>query len=218
MYGEDELVPISALQHAVFCERQFALIHIERMWEENVYTAEGRILHERVDMTHRESRGISRVEYGMPVRSMKYGLIGKADLVEFQLGRPGSYLRIQPVEFKRGKRKVGHEDRVQLCAQALCLEEMFGTRINDGQFYYLQEHRRTTVEFSTDLRSLTHHVTNRVRELMEEGRTPAAVYDRRKCDRCSLYDRCMPRALAGGGKGVARYVIGQIRRTLREDG
>ena len=216
VYTEDELIPISSLQHLLYCERQFALIHLEQIWEENQFTAEGRVLHERVDVTHHESRRAAKTEYGMAVRSLEYGLIGKADLVEFERCTNGSYMHVQPVEFKRGRNKASDVDRVQLCAQAICIEEMLGIPVETGQFYYLQEHRRSTVEFTVDLRSLTAHAITRARELIETTVAPPANYGARKCDRCSLMDRCMPKALSEGGKSVARYVAAQVRASLRE--
>ena len=216
MFSEDELIPVSALQHALFCERQCALIHIEGLWEENLFTAEGRVLHERVDREHHESRRNRRTEYGMAIRSLEYGLIGKADVVELEKSGRG-YDLVRPVEFKRGKQKDSDIDRVQLCAQALCLEEMFGTAVEEAQFYYLREHRRTSVELVSDLRSRTAELIRRVRELFESRVTPPAVYEKKKCDRCSLYDLCMPKAVNSGGKSVSRYVAYQIRAGLKEE-
>ncbi|WP_103680902.1 CRISPR-associated protein Cas4 [Alkalispirochaeta sphaeroplastigenens] len=217
MFTEDELIPISALQHAMYCERQVALIHIEQLWRENLYTAEGRILHERVDKEHHESRRARRAEYGMAVRSLEHGLIGKADLVEFEKSGTGKYAMIRPVEFKRGKTKPTDMDNVQLCAQALCLEEMFGTGIPEGQFYYLQEHRRSTVAFDQELRDRTQTVIRLVQQLFLSTETPQAEYRKQKCDRCSLYELCMPRATSGGGKRVPRYVANQLRLGLKEE-
>ena len=151
MYTEDDLIQISALQHLHFCERQYALIHLEQAWEENRFTAEGRVLHERVDSERRESRRLFKQEYGMAVRSMQQGLIGKCDLVELWYTKEGNIERVSPVEFKRGKKKADDTDRVQLCAQVLCLEEMFGIAIGSGQFYYLQDHRRCNEEIDEPL-------------------------------------------------------------------
>ena len=217
MFTEDELIPISALQHAMYCERQFALIHIEQLWQENLYTAEGRVLHERVDTEHHESRRSRRTEYAMAIRSLEYGLIGKADLVEFEKSGRNEYPLIRPVEFKRGKTKPNDVDNVQLCAQALCLEEMFRTTVPEGQFYYLQEHRRSTITFDDGIRDQTAEIIRLVHELFQFGDTPPAKYERKKCDRCSLYELCMPRSTTGGGKRVSRYVANQLRAGLKED-
>ena len=145
-WAEEDFIQISALQHALFCERQYALIHIEQIWEENLFTAEGRLLHERVDIEHVEKRRLFKQEFAMPVRSIEKGLIGKCDLVEFYIGTGGTIEEAVPVEFKRGRDKIDDIDRVQLCAQALCIEEMLKINIGQGYFYYLQEHRRTGVE------------------------------------------------------------------------
>lgn len=214
MLSEEDLIPISALQHVMFCERQYALIHVEQLWEENLFTAEGRVLHERVDQVHHEERRNFKVEYGMSIRSMKYGLIGKTDLVEFTKDGDGGYLNIVPVEFKRGRKKESDADRVQLCAQAMCLEEMFSIDIPEGQFYYLQEHRRTTTEFTVELRDRTIEAIERIRQIDASGTVPEAVYRKSTCDRCSLLDLCMPKALNRGGKNVSRYIQNQVRKNI----
>ena len=137
MYTEDDLLPLSGLQHLLFCERQCALIHIEQAWAENRFTAEGRIMHERVHKEDRESRGDIRVEYSMPLRSLRLGLIAKADVVEFHRNRglsDGKWIPF-PVEYKRGKPKKDNADKVQLCAQALCLEEMLDVEVTSGALF-----------------------------------------------------------------------------------
>lgn len=218
MYSDDDLVPISGLQHILFCERQYALIHIEQLWEENRFTAEGKVLHERVDEEHHESRRLFRQEYGMAVRSLERGLIGKCDLVELYLAPEGKVAEAVPVEFKRGRNKEEDVDRVQLCAQAFCLEEMFGVSVSAGQLYYLQEHRRTSVNIDGPLRAKTMELVERIRQLESEGRTPSAIYEKRKCDRCSLFELCMPRSAGSGGKKIDRFVQSQIRATREECG
>lgn len=219
MHAEDDLIPISALQHVLFCERQYALIHIEQAWEENRFTAEGKVLHERVDEVHHESRRLFRQEYGLAVRSLVYGLVGKCDLVELHLNPKGGDVgEALPVEFKRGKTKDTDVDRVQLYAQALCLEEMFSIDVPRGQFYYLQEHRRSTVEFDGAVREKTKTLIERIRTLVETGTTPVAVYEKKKCDRCSLADLCMPGSAGSGVKRVDRYVSAQLRAIRTECG
>lgn len=123
MYTEEDLIQLSALQHFVFCKRQCALIHIEQVWSENLWTAEGRIMHEDVHSEGIENRKGVRIERGIPLRSLELGLSGKADVVEFRKGHNGKY-QLFPVEYKRGKPKPDNRDKVQLCAQGLCLEEM----------------------------------------------------------------------------------------------
>ena len=216
MFSEDDLNPISAIQHVLFCERQYALIHIEQVWEENRFTAEGRVLHERVDIEHHEKRRNLLTEYGLAIRSLKYGIVGKADLVEFEKNPAGGFISINPVEFKRGKTKEEDHDRVQLCAQALCLEEMFNIEIIQGQLYYLGEHRRQTVPFTSEIRTKTEKLIERIREIQVSDKTPQAVYRKQKCDRCSLFENCMPRVVDNGGKSVARYMQNQIRKSLQE--
>jgi len=218
LYAEDDLVPISALQHVLFCERQYALIHIEQVWDENRFTAEGKVLHERVDVEHHESRRLFRQEYGMAVRSLALGLIGKCDLVELYLSPKGGVSEAVPVEFKRGRNKEEDVDRVQLCAQALCLEEMFGVPVSAGQLYYLQEHRRTTVDIDGPLRAKTMALVARIRQLQASGMTPPAVYEKRKCDRCSLFELCMPKSVGSGVKRVDRFVQSQVRAVRQECG
>ena len=218
MFSEDELIPISVLQHYSFCPRQVALIHLEQLWEENLYTAQGNVLHERVDVVHHESRRNVRTEYGMAIRSLQYGLIGKADVVEFELGSDKSYKSIIPVEFKRGKQKEKDHDRVQLYAQALCLEEMFQVNIPEGQFYYLQEHRRSTVIFTDELKMNTKQIISDSMALLSSGKTPQAHYEKKRCERCSLNNICMPKAVDDGGKKVDRYIQTQLRWMLKDSG
>ena len=202
MYSEDDLLPVSALQHLLFCERQCALIHIEQAWSENLFTAQGRILHEKVHSETAERRKDIRVEYGMPLRSLRIGLVGKADVVEFHLGPDGGWCPF-PVEYKRGRKKPGNRDNVQLCAQALCLEEMLRVSIPCGAIYYGKERHRTDVEFDEALRKETEETAVRLRRLIDSGRTPPPVYEE-KCDTCSLMGICLPKTLEKG-KSVSRY-------------
>lgn len=205
MYHEDDLVPLSALQHFLFCERQCALIHIERLWVENVLTAEGRVMHRRVDEDSGESRGDVRIARGVRLRSLELGLTGKSDVVEFH--RDPSDVSVWtpfPVEYKRGKPKVGREDEVQLCAQALCLEEMLEVTIPRGALFYGRTRRRFDVDFDAGLRELTHDVAERVHELLRSGRTPIARREP-KCERCSLLGVCLPGA-TGSSTSAAAYV------------
>ena len=217
MYTEDDLVQISALQHALFCERQYSLIHIEQVWEENRFTAEGRVLHERVDSEHRESRRLFKQEYGMPVRSLQWGLIGKCDLVELWYDQDTSVKKVSPVEFKRGRKKADDIDRVQLCAQVLCLEEMFDITIESGQFYYLQEHRRSNESIDQAIREKTIALIDRIMMIRETGDTVAAKYEKRKCDNCSLVDLCMPKNTGTGYKQVPRFIKSQLRLAEKTD-
>ena len=216
MYTEDDLIPISALQHALFCERQYALIHLEQDWEENRFTAEGRVLHERVDAEHHESRRLYKQEYGMAVRSLKCGLIGKCDLVELWYKKDGSVEKVSPVEFKRGRKKADDTDRVQLCAQVLCLEEMLGIEIESGQFYYLQEHRRTSEIIDTPLREKTIALIERIMSIRQTDQMIPANYEKRKCDNCSMVDLCMPKSTGKGHKQVDRFIKAQLQLSEKD--
>jgi len=189
MYTDEDLIPLSAIQHLQFCRRQCALIHIEQLWADNVFTVKGKIMHERVDQQHRESRGDVRIEYAMPLRSLHLGLVGKADVVEFH--REGAAWRPFPVEYKRGKPKKDHCDKVQLCAQALCLEEMLEGDVPAGALFYGKTSRRLDVAFDTSLRAETKALAEQLRALMASGVTPPAVYAA-KCDSCSLKEQCLP--------------------------
>jgi CRISPR-associated exonuclease Cas4 len=190
-FNEDDLIQLSALQHLVFCERQCALIHIEQLWNENLFTAEGRIMHDKVDTANCESRGNVRIEYGVPMRSLRLGLIGKADVVEYHRMDDGTWMPF-PVEYKRGKPKMDDCDKVQLCAQAICLEEMLNVEIKNGALYYGRTRRREDVVFDEKLRRETEDTAKKVHALIESGKTPKADYSK-KCKKCSLYEQCMPK-------------------------
>ena len=192
------MLPLSALQHLLFCERQCVLIHVEQLWEENLFTAQGRLMHERVDRGGHESRGDVRTEYAMPLRSLRLGLIGKADVVEFHLQEDGRWLPF-PVEHKRGRPKRENWDKVQLCAQALCLEEALGVKINRGALFYGKNRRRQEVYFDAGLRRQTEETAARLHKLIASGRTPPPRYDQ-KCDSCSLKDLCLPKVVGKKGR------------------
>lgn len=204
-YTEDELIPLSALQHYVFCERQCALIHIEQIWEENKLTAEGRIMHERVHEVESESRGDVRIERGVPLRSLRLGLIGKADVVEFHKVEGGLWQPF-PVEYKHGKPKPDRCDEVQLCAQAMCLEEMMEFEVIRGALFYGKTRHRHDVTFDTDLRKETADISERAIKLIASGLTPKPVFSK-KCKQCSLIEFCMPKSV-GRSRAVEHYLAG----------
>lgn len=189
LYSEDQLLPLSALQHFLFCERQCALIHIEQVWADNQFTSEGNLLHERTHEGPDESRPGVRITRGMPVRSFALGLSGQCDVVEFHAG--GEAL---PLEYKRGKPKAHAADEVQLCAQAFCLEEMLGVHIERGMLYYGKRRRRTDVLFHSALRELTRDTALRLHALIDSRETPSAQREK-KCESCSLLEICMPDAM-----------------------
>lgn len=192
MYAESDLLPLSGLQHLLYCERQWALIHVEQQWEENRFTAQGRVLHKTVDEAPDESHRGVRIVRSLPVRSLRLGITGKADVVEFPLSGPGPPV---PVEYKRGRPKRGAWDEVQLCAQALCLEEMLNVEVTEGAMFYGALRRRTHVEFTFELRACTERATARMHQLYRDRSTPRPVYESRKCDRCSLIEVCQPRQM-----------------------
>ena len=207
MYSEDDLLPLSALQHLLFCERQCAFIHIEQMWAENLFTAEGRIMHERVDSGRGESRGNVRLALGLPLRSLRLGLTGKADVVEFhrEEGEAGASLwRPFPVEHKRGRPKKEAWDEVQLCAQAMCLEEMLGVEVSKGALFYGKTRRRVDVAFDADLRRETEETALKLHDLVASGRTPPPVCTP-GCERCSFLESCLPHTL-DRPKSVRNYL------------
>jgi len=214
MYSEDELLPISALQHLAFCERQCALIHLEQVWEENRLTAEGRILHEKVHGTESELRAGVYAARGLRIRSLLLGLSGIADVVEFHPHENGAPLpgrrglwRPFPVEYKRGRPKPNICDHVQLCAQGICLEEMLAIEVPAGAVFYGQPRRREDVELDAQLRRQVAQLAARLHLLIENGATPPAVW-MRKCSNCSLVELCRPKT-AGAGKSARRY-LGQM--------
>ena len=197
-------MPLSALRHHLFCPRQCALIHVEQVWAEDVATAEGRLLHERVDAGGSETRPGVRVERGVALRSAALGVSGRADAVEFH-GRPPVPF---PVEYKRGKPKPHRADEVQLCAQAICLEEMFDRPVPAGALFYGITRRRLAVVFDEALRSLTASVAAAVRATLAAGSTPPPVL-KPGCRRCSLIDACQPEAMERPPR-VARWLAAQL--------
>jgi CRISPR-associated exonuclease Cas4 len=217
MFDEDDLLQLAGLQHLVFCERQWGLIHIEQIWSENRLTAEGRVLHEHAHDAGSESRPGIRIARGLRLHSLRLGLSGEADVVEFRAsqasttGKDACRTRTGqpfPVEYKRGRPKANRCDEVQLCAQALCLEEMFGASIPAGALYYGTPRRRHDVTFSSELRAETERLCARMHELYRSRVTPRAVYAA-KCEKCSLLASCMPKSLAGT-RTVERYLAGAI--------
>jgi CRISPR-associated exonuclease Cas4 len=226
MYDEDELLSLSALQHLVFCERQAALIHVERQWADNALTIEGSHLHRAVDEDAplREVRGDRVIVRRVPLRSLRLGLVGRADVVELYRGVAAapapsdrtallSAVRIRgldgkwalrPVEYKRGRPKKNACDAVQLCAQALCLEEMLGVAVPEGALFYGKQRRRHPVTFTAGLREQTHAAAKRLRTLVTSGMTPRAEKGS-KCKRCSFLELCLPGAMEEG-RLVATYM------------
>lgn len=224
MYSEDDLLPLSALQHLSFCERQWGLIHLEDIWEENPLTIEGNYLHDRSDVYGTEAREGVRTVRALRLRSLRLGITGKADVVEFHRvpgesgqsddgdnlpsgvrlnGVPGRWMPF-PVEYKRGRPKAGDCDEVQLCAQALCLEEMLGVSIAAGALFYGKTRRRQEVVFDDTLRERTEELAARLHELSAAGVTPLPRYGK-WCARCSLERQCKPKVI-GDAARVRRHL------------
>ncbi len=181
---------ISALEHYSYCPRQCALIHVEQVFDENLYTLRGRRVHERADNPESRLEEGVRVERGLPLFSERLGLVGKADVVEFHAGGTP-----YPVEYKSGARRQKRHDDLQLCAQAMCLEEMLDQEVPRGAIYHYASRRRREVVFDGELRSLTEETVLAVRGLLVTATVPPPVADAR-CPKCSLFDACMPFTLA----------------------
>ena len=198
-YTQDDLLPLSGIQHFLFCRRQWALIHIEQQWKENALTAEGRIMHKRVDDPFfTETRNGVVTARSVPVASYRLGLSGICDVVEFTASsdgvrlpnRDGLYLPA-PIEYKRGKEKHDHSDETQLCAQAMCLEEMLSTDIPRGYLFYGETRHREEIEFTPELRTLVQDMSAEMHNYFSRGYTPK-VKTHKGCRSCSLADICLP--------------------------
>jgi len=227
---------LSALQHLMFCERQCALIHIEQQWKDNSLTLEGSHLHRKVDDTgpRRERRNDLVILRGLALRSLKLGLSGRADVVEFnklsgsssessitkglepavRLKELKGWWRPFPVDYKRGRPKVDRCDDVQLCAQALCLEEMLGASVRDGALFYGKIEHRKDIAFDSDLRDITRNAARRLHELIGNAQTPRAVKEP-KCKNCSLVNLCLPESMKKG-RSVKAYMRRMVEAEAAE--
>ena len=188
-WDSEDLVMVSALEHYNYCPRQCALIHVEQIFTENVYTMRGRRMHERVDDPGGMEEGGVRVERALPIWSEKLGLIGKADVVEFHGATP------YPVEYKYGTRRQNEHDDLQVCAQAICLEEMTGMAVPQGAVYHFSSRRRRQVMFTEDLRRRVVEAVIAIREMLRKSSLPSPYNDKR-CINCSLVDSCLPGTIA----------------------
>lgn len=218
MYNEDEFLQLSGIQHFAFCCRQWALIHIEMQWKENLRTVEGQILHENAHNPEmNEKRGNVIVVRAMPAHSRKMGVSGECDVVEFHKsdkgahinGREGVYMPV-PVEYKRGEPKSDNIDILQLAAQALCLEEMFCTDINYGYIYYGETRHRLKVDFDDEIRNEVVKLFEEMHLYYRRGYTPKVKISK-KCNACSLKDLCVP--VLNKNKSVAEYIDKFISET-----
>jgi len=217
-YPPEAWLPLSGIQHFIFCRRQWALIHIERQWQENALTADGRILHRRADDPFfTEKRKGVIIARSVPVSSPYLGLSGVCDVVEFtespagvQLsGREGRFLPV-PVEYKRGKEKRDHSDEAQLCAQAMCLEDMLAVSIPVGYLYYGRTRRRVVVELTEELRNLVRKAAEEMHAYYRRGYTPR-VKPTRACRSCSLADVCLPE-LQNRATPASKYIRQQLEK------
>lgn len=222
-YADDELLSLSGIQHFSFCKRQWALIHIEHQWEDNLRTTEGHFLHERVDDPYfTESRGDVVISRAFPLVSYALGFYGVADVIEYTRSKDGTALpgheglwTMCPIEYKRGRPKVDERDEVQLCAQAMCLEEMFGVEIRSAELYYHEIRRRVPLELTDALRDHVCALSEEMHDLFRKGKTPTAEKSR-ACRLCSLVDVCVPK-LTTKRRSVKNYVRIHVRDACEGD-
>ncbi len=212
VFAESDPLPLSVLQHAVYCLRQAALIHIERVWADNRFTAEGNVLHAVADKGgSRKARGVRRV-LSLALASKRLGIAGNADLVEFH-ARGDGIETPYPVEYKRGKPKLHRADEVQLCAQALCLEEMTGSAVPEGALFYAETKRRLAVPFDADLRRETEETAMAMADVFRSGITPPPTTRKERCRACSLIELCRPDAV---GRPVRDWRAQMVSRLVAE--
>ncbi len=209
-YKEDDYLMLSGIQHFAFCRRQWSLIHIEQQWEENYRTTAGELFHNRAHDNNMEKRGSIVIARGLRIASRRLGLSGQCDIVEFHSYSEGITINkypgtwsIYPVEYKKGLPKEGCEDNVQLCAQAICLEEMFLTKIHEGSLYYGENKRRTKVQFTDELRNRVYKMAEEMHQMFIKGHTPK-VKTTKKCNACSLKNLCLPKLLKN--TDVKKYI------------
>ncbi len=200
MYAEEDYLMLSGIQHFAFCRRQWAMIHIEQQWAENYWTTSGELMHRKAhDEGSSEKRGDLLILRGMRISSRELGLSGQCDVVEFHRDKDGITLygydgtwNPVPVEYKRGAPKENNADRLQLCAQAMCLEEMLLTEIPGGYLFYGENRRRSLVEFSEPLREEVKKMIKEMHDLFRRGYTPK-VKPTKQCRACSLENLCVPK-------------------------
>ncbi len=214
-YNEDDYLMISGIQHFIFCRRQWALIHIEQQWEDNFFTVDGELKHERTDQPEiHEKRGDIITIRALSIKSKVLGITGKCDVVELKKDERGifipqynDYYNITPIEYKRGKPKENNSDILQLLAEVFCLEEMLETRIDTGYLFYFETRRREEIHFTEELRRLMKEVIGEMHSYMDRGYTPK-VKSGKKCETCSLKDICLPKLEKS--RDVKQYIQGRI--------
>lgn len=218
IYCEEDYLQLSGLQHFAFCRRQWALIHVENQWRENLRTVEGDLFHHRAhNEQQRERRGDTLILRGLPVASAKLGISGKCDVVEFRACPDGISLQGEdglwkpyPVEYKRGAPKAHDADELQLCAQAMCLEDMLCCSISEGALFYGETRRRTVVPFTDPLRHQVSAMLEEMHQLYCRGYTPK-VKPSKGCNACSLKELCLPALMRG------RQVSAYLRQAMEEE-
>ena len=215
-YLEEDMLPISGIQHFAFCERQWALIHVENQWVDNLFTAEGKLLHERVDDPYfTESRGNVKIVRSVPLSSTTLGLYGIADVIEIHKTTGANRsLSYSIVEYKRGKPKPDDRDAVQLCAQAMCLEEMLKIEVSYGALYYGKTKHRHGVELNQTLRDRVKTMSEKMHILHRQGITPSAVKGKH-CKNCSMEGICLPK-LSGSKKKAEMYMASVLEEMIKE--
>lgn len=218
-YKEDDYLMLSGVQHFKFCRRQWALIHIEQQWEENVHTVTGELMHKKVhDPYLKEKRKDTIIVRALPIASRKMGISGECDMVEFHkcedgvtlFGHRGTY-SIYPVEYKKGKPKISEEDKLQLMAQAMCLEEMFSTKITEGALFYGETRRREVVTFTQELREEVKKMFEEMHQYYARGYTPK-VKKSKACNSCSLKEVCLPKLEKTGS--VSNYITKSLEEEI----
>lgn len=198
-YEEEDYLMISGIQHFQFCRRQWALIHIEQQWDENVHTVIGELMHKKVhDPFLTEKRKGVLITRALPVSSKEMGISGECDLVEFHKGDDGiklhghnGFYQVYPIEYKKGKPKQADEDILQLAAQAMCLEEMFSAKIENGAIFYGETRKRENIEFTDDLREKVKTIFQEMHQYYERRYTPKVKWSK-SCNGCSLKEICLP--------------------------
>ncbi len=222
-YTDDELLSLSGIQHFCFCKRQWALIHVEQQWQDNLRTQEGHFVHERVDDPFfNESRGDTVISRAFPLVSYTLGFSGIADVVEYTRsdngipvpGFEGRWM-MKPVEYKRGKPKIDERDEVQLCAQIMSLEEMFGVRIDEADFYYNEIRKRQHIPITNDLRNRVSSLADEMHMVFLKGITPEAESGK-NCALCSLVDVCIPK-LTKKKSSVRNYIGKHVQEAVVHD-
>jgi CRISPR-associated exonuclease Cas4 len=225
MYSEDDLLPISGLQHMAFCERRWALVHLESLWAENRFTAEGRAMHQRAHSGEVESKPAVLIRRALRIHSLRLGLTGQTDIVEFYpalheqsgitLEQQSGFWCAYPIEYKRSRDKAGSVAyRIQLCAQAMCIEEMLKTEIPEGAVFDRSTRRRQEVVFDSVLRCQVEEIAARMHTLYAACITPRAKYEK-KCDSCSLYSVCLPKSTGTGS--AQRYLKREVTAALADN-